>query len=249
MVPDTVPPSGEAGGILGLEEVLIRLEDALMGVAGTLQCYAELAFSVAEKQSAAAENLLFYEENLLMAEETVAGVAEAPVTATGEQKSPRTRSLSDQVLLKQLALIESVAHAAQRPECVAPLAAEEITAAFVATLLTDTQATQVKLARVVTLHGTKQGSTATEKSHHTDLLTQLTALGSAGLRKWGSGVEHKGDRDAYGIGQKLAVLSRPALESIVTGILQRIAADDLPGVTPAKIASLQTTYNAWKTAD
>ncbi len=180
----------------------------------------------------------------VLSDDTAANSADAAT-----QKTARTRSLSDQEALTELALIASVAHAAQRPECVAPLAAEAISAAFVAQLLTDTQATQGKFAHVVTLHGNKQGASATEKSHHTALLKQLAALNSAALRKFKSAPAHKGDRDAYGIGQKLATLSRPTLELIVTGILQRIATDNLPGVTPAKITALQSVFTAWKTAD
>lgn len=205
--------------------------------------------SIAEMLPALADNERFYEENLLMADELLPTSGETLTEVAETQPTPRTRALVDSRALTQLALTESIALAAQRPECVAPLAAEEITAAFVAQLLTDTRATQAKFARVISLHGNKRDSTATESTRHEDLLRQLTALNSAALRKWGSGPVHKGDRDAYGIGKKLKDFNRPALEVLVTGILQRIAADSLPGVTPAKIASLQTTYNAWKTAD
>jgi hypothetical protein len=203
----------------------------------------------AEALPAHAENLLSDKENLSMADELLPTEGEALTTIAPTQPKPRTRSQVDTSALTQLALIELVAQTAQRPECVAPLAAEEITAAFVAQLLTDTHATQAKFARVITLYGSSKDATATEKVHHKDLLSQLTALNSAALRKWGTSPTHKGDRDTYGIGKKLGNLSRPMLETLVFGILQRVASDSLPGVTPAKIVALQSTYDAWKAAD
>ena len=205
--------------------------------------------SGAETRIVFADTLSFPKENLSMADALLPTEGETQSPVAGAKKSAATRSLFDTQALKQLALTEYVAHAAQRPECVAPLAAEEITAVFVAQLLTDTQTTQAKFARIITLHGNTRGATATESTHHTSLLQQLTGLNSAALRKWGNTPAHKGDRDTYGIGKKLKDFSRPALETLVTGILQRVAADNLPGVTPTKIQALQATFTAWKTAD
>ena len=205
--------------------------------------------SDAQRQIVFADTRLFPKENLLMADALLPTEGEAQSPVAEAKKPAATRSLFDTQALTELALIESVARAAQRPECALPLAAEEITAAFAALLLTDTQATQAKFAQIVTLHGNTRDATSTESTHHTSLLQQLTGINSAALRKWGSTPAHKGDRDAYGIGKKLKDFSRPALETLVTGILQRIAADSLPGVTPTKIQALQSTFTAWKTAD
>ena len=116
---------------------------------------------------------------LSVSEEVLSDDTAAKSADAVTQKTARSRSLSDQEALTELALIASVAHAAQRHECVAPLATEAISVAFVAQLLTNTQATQGKFAHIVTLHGNKQGASATEKSHHTELQSVFTAWKTA----------------------------------------------------------------------
>ena len=170
-----------------------------------------------------------------------------PVEVT--KKPARTRSLFDVRLLKDLALAQSVARAAQRPECVGPLAARNVTPAQLAALLADALSCQDKFARVVSGHGQKTGSTASESSLHTTLLHRVTDAQTSATQAWSGKPERRGDLDAYGIGQPLKSFSRPNLETIVSGILQRIEADNLPGVTKDSIAALQSTFDAWKSAD
>ncbi len=164
-------------------------------------------------------------------------------------KPPRSRSPFDVDALKKLALAESVARAAQRPACSAALLEREITAQQISTLLGDIHACQTKIARATSAQGARKDDTATESDQKTLLLQKLADIHSAALQKWSGKPAHRGDQDTYGIGQKLRDFSRPALETLVEGILQRIAADALPGVTPAKIASFQSTLAAWKSAD
>jgi hypothetical protein len=204
---------------------------------------------IAETLLELAGRLLQAEEEIVMNEETVIPVEGPLPPVVVDAKPPRTRSPFDVEAIKKLALAESVAFAAQRPECSAPLLEREITAQQISTLLGDIQACRTKIAQAMSGHGLSKDATTIESDNKTLLLQKLSDIHSAALQKWSGKPTHRGDLDTYGIGQKLRDFSRPALETMVKGILQRVSTDALPGVNAAKIASLQSTFDAWKAAD
>ncbi|WP_395141133.1 hypothetical protein [Armatimonas sp.] len=177
-----------------------------------------------------------------MADETV-----TPIVA--EKKPARARAAFDTQAVKQLALAAVVAHTAQRPECAAPLAEREITAAFVSQLLTDEAACQGKIAQASTLRATGKNTTATERTAKQTLLERTTDIQSAVMLQWSGQPAHKGDREAYGIGKPLRSLSRPNLETVLIGISQRLTTDTLPGITTAKVQAFQSALTAWQSTD
>jgi hypothetical protein len=171
----------------------------------------------------------------------------APLVA--EKKPARSRAAFDTKAVKQLALAASVAHTAQRPECITPLAEREITAGFIAQLLADEAACQGKIAQTSNLRSTKKDTTATERAAKQALLEHTTDIQSAVMLKVSGQPARKGDREAYGIGKALRNLNRPNLETVLVGISQRLAADTLLGITPAKVQAFQSALAAWQSTD
>ena len=69
------------------------------------------------------------------------------------------------------------------------------------------------------------------------------------------GEEHVGDPHRaerlrpYAIGEDIAKQSRAALTQTTTNILQALTTDALPGITPAKVAALQSALSSWIATD
>jgi membrane-associated HD superfamily phosphohydrolase len=163
----------------------------------------------------------------------------APVT---EPKRKRTRGPLNQGHLRKLTKAEGIGQAAQNNGHAAVLAERDITAPFVAEFLDDTEEARTKAADAV-MHGTsaKDATAKEDKAAHL-LLAAMQEVQKAAKQKYA-----RTNRIALGdffIGRKLNG-NRPNLLQTSQTIINKVAADTLPGITAAKKAKLKTLRQAW----
>ena len=163
----------------------------------------------------------------------------APVA---EPKPKRTRGSLNKAHLRKLTKAEGVGQAAENTDHAAPLAAREIDAAFVTRFLSDTDDARTKAAAALQHSTATQSATAAEgKAAHT-LLAGMQEVQKAAKQKYA-----RTNRIALGdyfVGQKLNG-NRPNLLQTSQTILNKLAADTLPGITTAKVKKLGTLRQGW----
>ena len=163
----------------------------------------------------------------------------APVT---EPKRKRTRGPLNKSHLRKLTKAEEIGQAAQSDEHAAVLAERDITAPFVTDFLDDTEEARTKASDAV-MHSTaaKNATSDEDKAAHV-LLAALQEVQKAAKQKYA-----RSNRIALGdyfVGRKLNG-NRPNLLQTSQTIINKVAADTLPGITAAKKTKLKTSRQAW----
>ena len=165
-----------------------------------------------------------------------------PTPAPVPGKPKRTRSETNQADAAELTLAGEVASTATKAAYAAALADEGIDAAFIADL-------RAKIAEAHSFTANAGGKKADKKSTtlHEDelkagLLEKIGVIQSRAKRKYKTGDPQ---RARYFIGQPVES-SRTLLETSTQTILGNLAADTLPGMKPADVASLQAALVAYK---
>lgn len=178
-------------------------------------------------------------QNQTSTEGSAVTVTTVPVV---ENKSKRTRGPLNKKHLRSLSKAEGVVRAALLEQLATALAAREITAEFVNGLAADINVARGKTSEA--LHHSTTGKTATLA--HTDaekaLQAALQEVQKAAKQKYA-----RTNRLALGdyfVGKKLNG-SVPNLAQTSQTILNKLAEDQLPGVTAAKIQALGALRQSW----
>jgi hypothetical protein len=174
-----------------------------------------------------------------MIDNTDSTAVAAPVT---EPIRKRTRGPLNQGHLRKLTRAETIGQAAQNNGHAAALAERDITAAFVTEFMDDTDDARTKAADAM-MHATSaKAATAKEDKAAHDLLAALQEVQKAAKQKYA-----RSNRIAlrdYFVGQPLNG-NRPNLLQTSQTIINKTAADVLPGITAAKKTKLKTLRQAW----
>ncbi len=147
--------------------------------------------------------------------------------------------------LQKSQLILDAANAPQfNPEIVDGV---EITAQFLLDLGNDITSARTFLTAATSARGTKKSSTAEESAAKIALAQALQGIQTRAYQKFH--VEQPDRvRDTYFGGTDLFSAADPLLEQIGTSFLQSAPGDALPKVDAARIANLQSLFDAWNAA-
>lgn len=178
--------------------------------------------------------------------ETEIGTTVAPdEMKTAAKRMRRDPGTLNSQQVNALALAEQIADAAKKTTYAPALAARGIDAAFVTQLLADIKACRDTSAGAI--RGTTGASEAAQATRTTRdaLVAAIQEVQAAASQKHAS-TDPIALRD-YFIGERLAA-SHAALSQYVEAILQKLATDPLPGITPARIEALVDLRDAWDAA-
>lgn len=123
----------------------------------------------------------------------------------------------------------------------------EITAAFLTGLQTEIASARAYLGAAVGGRGTKKTSTAQESAAKIALAQALQGIQTRAYQKFHVSQPNR-VRDTYAGGTNLFDAADPMLEQIATNFLGSAPGDALPKVDAARIANLQTLFDAWNAA-
>ena len=161
--------------------------------------------------------------------------------------APRGRAPRGQIdkdILAELDLAENLLNTAEKEEYLPALAAEEgIDAPFCAQLRTELQAARALATAAVQSSAKKTGTTGAETQLKKNLVALLRQIQAKARRKHGT--KNRALLKPYGVGGKIDH-SRPALVQTAHDILEQLAKDPLPGVTPAKIEAIEAALKAYE---
>lgn len=166
--------------------------------------------------------------------------------AVAAPKAPRPRGIVDARTVRGLDLAEQRAQVAKRPEVTAALADEALPPGFADSLLAQTALCRTAIATHLSANADRMSATAQEKTVRLALIGLLQGVQSAAKRQWGRSATERGQLKAYYVGTALKALSFAALAEAADAIVRQAHADNLPGVTPARLATLEQTISAWK---
>jgi hypothetical protein len=89
-------------------------------------------------------------------------------------------------------------------------------------------------------------ATAREKTERLALIGLLQGVQSAAKRVWARSPTERGQLKAYYVGTALKALSFAALAEAADAIVRQARIDNLPGVTPQRLAALEQAISVWK---
>ncbi|MCX6369593.1 MAG: hypothetical protein NTX57_23240 [Armatimonadetes bacterium] len=159
--------------------------------------------------------------------------------------APRTRSAIDQRSLEELQSAEEIAQAAQVPTHATALATGGITPEEVAQLLTKITQNRTRFTDSVDERENKKNTTKEEGTTEASLRRQIRGIQSAARLKYAGAPDADNHLGHYYIGERIT-LNRASLATYTAAILKKLSTDTLPGITPARVAKLQSTYTTWQ---
>jgi hypothetical protein len=160
-------------------------------------------------------------------------------------KTPHSKSLFNQAQLAALNEADKISTAAQKPAYAPLLAAREITDACVAQLVSDILACRDLGATAVQSTTGKTVATHVADTAETNLMTAIHEVQAAARQKYARTnpvVKHD-----YMVSQRINE-NQATFKQSVQAIIKKLAGDTLPGITPAKVANLQTLLDAYTMA-
>jgi hypothetical protein len=167
-----------------------------------------------------------------------------PTTQPETEKPKRTRGILNQAQLQALTKAGQVCTAAAKyPE---PFAARTITADFVATLVADIKTARKKGGEAVSTTNEKEGDSIEEDDAESELVTALQEVQSAAKQKYGRKQPEK--LPHFYVGTRLN-RNRATLEQTSESIINKLAAESLPGITPAKVQRITELRAAYMDAN
>lgn len=171
------------------------------------------------------------------------------VPATQTASVPETKSKTpgplNQTHARALSKAERTGLAAQNPNHAPALAAREISKEYLNKFLSDVDAAREKAADAMMSTTARKNAVADEAKAAYALLAGLQEVQKAAKQKYAR--TNRIALDDYFVGKKLNG-SRPNLLQTSQTILNRLAEDTVPGVTPAKIKALRAARQAWMDA-
>jgi hypothetical protein len=168
-----------------------------------------------------------------------------PSPTPNDPKKTHPKSLFNQAQLAGMNEADKICTAAQKPAYAAALALREITATYVTQLVADILACRQTGATAAQATTGKAVATDAEHTAETSLLTAIHEVQAAARQKYARTnpvVMHD-----YMVSQRITQ-NQGTLKQAVEAIIKKLAGDTLPGITPAKVASLQPLLNAYMQA-
>lgn len=166
-------------------------------------------------------------------------------TPAPETKTKKSRSPINQAHARELAKAEAVAHAASNEDRAAPLAARDIDEDYVTAMFTEVGNARDKAAEVVIQHSAQREATAAETAAERGLIATLQEVQKAAKQKYAR--SNRAALAAYFVGKKLNG-NEPNLAQTSQTILEKLATDKLPGITPAKVKAVEAARTKWQAA-
>ena len=169
-------------------------------------------------------------------------MADPTPTPTPAPKTPHPHSVFNQAQLAALNEADKISTAAQKPAYAAALTVREITAAIVTQLVADIKACRQTGATAAQSTTGKTVATDVEHIAETNLMTAIHEVQAAARQKYARTnpvVMHD-----YLVSQRINANQGTFKES-VQAIITKLGSDTLPGITPAKVANMQTLLDAY----
>jgi hypothetical protein len=162
-----------------------------------------------------------------------------------DPKQPQQHSVFNQAQLAALNEADKISTAAQKIAYAAALTVREITAAYVQQLADDILACRKTGATAAQSTTGKAVAVGTEHIAETNLMTALHEVQAAARQKYAR--TNPAMMNDYLVGHRLNPNQATFKES-VQAVITKLASDTLPGITPAKVASLPLLLTAYTTA-
>jgi hypothetical protein len=160
-----------------------------------------------------------------------------------EPKKPKvTRGIINQNLLDALDKAGVVLTAARKADHAASLAAREISAECLNQFEADIAVCKARVGKANELTNQVRLATQTESEARDDLLAALREIQAAAKQKYARSAPLQ--MKDYFVSERLDP-SRAALVQVADSISEKLKADTLPGITPAKVAGLKTLRDAY----
>ncbi|HEY5234429.1 MAG TPA: hypothetical protein VIK35_12945 [Verrucomicrobiae bacterium] len=159
--------------------------------------------------------------------------------------TPHPHSVFNQAQLAALNEADKITTAAQKPAYAAPLAVREITAAYVTQLVADILACRQTGATAAQSTTGKTAATGAQHTAETGLMAALHEVQAAARQKYAR--TNPVMMNDYLVSHRLNPNQATFKES-VQAVITKLGTDTLPGITPAKVANLQTLLTAYTTA-
>jgi hypothetical protein len=158
------------------------------------------------------------------------------------EKNKRPRGILNQAQIQALTKADQICLAAKKGAYAPKLSGREIEPGFVDTLLDDIKSARKKASDAV--HGTsgKESSSLSEDNTEKELVIALQEIQSAAKQKYAR-TDPPRLQDYY-VGTRLNA-NRAMLEQASQGMINQLQNDTLPGITPIKIANLETMRQAY----
>jgi hypothetical protein len=165
-----------------------------------------------------------------------------PPGGTPRRRRRAGQSQLNQTQARELSKAEQVALAARRADYKTRLAARDIAETFVNQLLLDvTACRQTSASAMQDTHG-REDATATEASTRRKLLRALREIQAAAKQKYGATQPIR--LQDFGVGRDIDG-NRVTLEQYSQGLLDLLATEELPGISPQKLSDLAAKRIAW----
>ena len=168
-----------------------------------------------------------------------------PTPPTPPTPTPtHTPSVFHQAQLAALNEADKICVAAQKPAYAPALAVREITAAEVTQLVADILTCRQTAAAATQSSTGKRVATDAMHTAETNLLTALHEVQAAARQKYAR--TNPTQMNDYMVGHRLNP-NQATFKQSVQAIIKKLGSDTLPGITPAKVANLQTLLTAYTT--
>ncbi|HEY5040437.1 MAG TPA: hypothetical protein VIK53_00355 [Verrucomicrobiae bacterium] len=162
-----------------------------------------------------------------------------------DPKKTGKKSFFNQAQLLALSTADDVCTAAQKTAYAPALALREIDSAFVTQLISDIKACRDLGASAAQSTTLKQSDTGGEHAAEDNLMTAIHEIQAAARQKYARAnpvMMHD-----YMVSQRINQ-NQNTVKQAVESIIVKLGGDTLPGITPAKVASLQPLFTAYMNA-
>jgi len=166
----------------------------------------------------------------------------AITTPLAAPRRKQTRGLLNQAQLRHLTKCETITQTAQQTAYAPALEARDISEDFLSKLADDTSAARAKAAEALQHTANSKAATVDELKAAKALIAGMQEVQKAAKQKYAR--TNRMALDKYFIGKKLNG-SRPNLLQTSQTILDNLAEDTLPGITSAKVKSLNALRLGW----
>ena len=164
-----------------------------------------------------------------------------------EGKKPQKKLLWSKAALDEFDLAEKIGKAAKLPVHAPTLKERELPDRHAENLLALVTGARGYGADAVGAESEGLGETIAESGERDNLLSGLRDIHAAARQRYHAAAPEK--LAAFGIGARLDTLSFARLTGVAEAVLARLGEENLPGVKAEKIAALQATLDAYKSAD
>ena len=168
----------------------------------------------------------------------------ADPTPTPAPKPKRIRGDMNHAHVAALDEADQLCIKAQKPAYAPALAARTIDATFVTTLSNDAKAARNQLSTAVASTTSKTTDVVGQSTAEDELVAAIHEVQSAAKQKYGR-TQHTILADYHVNTKPRMDANRAMLEQVSQNIINKLATDTLPGITPAKVTNLTTLRTAY----